>query len=1036
MTHTHLATVGVRPRNQRPDFGGSIRLVIPGTGRLSVATATMVGVPPLLSSPAAFVGRAEELSALVQALGVGPDQHAASAPAKAILLAGDAGVGKTRLLTELRDRCLAAGWDVLAGHCLDFDAGLPYLPFSEVIGHLVGNDTGVFDAVAADHPALGRLRPGRRLLGVGESTDDDSAAVGRGALYDGVHALLAQLGAERPVLLVVEDAHWADASTRDLLSFLFARPFASPVAFVVSYRSDDLHRRHPLRRAVAEWARIPGVSRSQLEPLPPSDVRRLVAQLHPAPIGEPSMARIIERADGNAFFVEELVGAAGTTRGLLPDLPEDLADLLMVRLDGLSDAGSAVVRTAAVAGRQVRHELLAAVSGLAEDRLEEGLRDAVEHNVLVPGRDDAVAFRHALLAEAVYDDLLPGERTRLHAAYAAALGEGRVPGTAAELARHARLAHQTTLAIDASVRAGDEAMSVGGPIEAARHYEEALDLLSREAGADVDVAVLGQRAVEALVAAGNPPRALALAEQLLADLPPSATPEQRGQLRLAATSTVMVAETRRDGTEFSGPALQELPTEPSPLRARLLHAHGRAQYYASQVSGASVTDARAVVVEALGMASSLNLPRLASEIQATLAGFERDGDAPPERVEQSLENAARTAAQTGATTAELRALWLIGRWHYDRGNWAASRDAFQRTYALAERIGAHWAPYGFDARFASHQIAYLTGDWDGALALADVSGQAPPPIPEAILAAGELTVRAGRGETEALAVVPWLQERWDGDGMIAVTAGPAAVELYAQAGDVDAALRQHDAVVETMQRLWRQRFAGRVRLAAVTAGAVAGRLADASAQERSRLAGLVGAVLDGGEATLRIVRENDETWGPEGIAWAARLEAERLRLGWLSDLDAPPVDDLVTAWRADHAAFTTLGHVFETARAATRLATVLHAAGQDAESATYAQSARVVAERLGAAPLLAELRGLSPVQPSAGRVRVRHVLTPRESEIMRLVAAGRSNGEIARQLFIATKTASVHVSNILAKLGAGSRTEAAAIARREGLLED
>ena len=273
---------------------------------------------------------------------------------------------------------------------------------------------------------------------------------------------------------MIEDTHWADRSTRDLLSFLFSRPFESQVAIVASYRSDDLHRRHPLRKVAAEWARIPGVARMQLNPLPSDDVRALVHQLHPTPLTEAEIACIVERADGNAFFVEELVGA---TR-LAQSLPDDLAELLLVRLDQLGDEAQAVVRTAAVAGRRVSHDLLAASSNVTLEALDVGLRDAIGHNVLVPARGESYAFRHALLAEAVYDDLLPGERARLHAAYASALAGNHGRGTAAELARHARAAHDLATAFDASIRAGDEAMSVGGPDEASGHYEAALELLA------------------------------------------------------------------------------------------------------------------------------------------------------------------------------------------------------------------------------------------------------------------------------------------------------------------------------------------------------------------------------------------------------------------------------------------------------------------------------------------------------------------------------------------------------------------------------
>ncbi len=192
------------------------------------------------------------------------------------------------------------------------------------------------------------------------------------------------------------------------MSFLFSRGFEAPVALVASYRSDDLHRRHPLRRQVAEWARMAGVERIQLEPLAAADVRRLVEQLHPVPLPEERVRDIVTRAEGNAFFVEELVGASSARTG---GIPEDLADVLLVRLEGLDDAAVTVVRAAAVAGRRVSHAALSAVVDLPPADLDRAVRDAVEGHVLVPSRDDYYQFRHALLAEAVYDDLLPGERT-------------------------------------------------------------------------------------------------------------------------------------------------------------------------------------------------------------------------------------------------------------------------------------------------------------------------------------------------------------------------------------------------------------------------------------------------------------------------------------------------------------------------------------------------------------------------------------------------------------------------------------------------
>ncbi len=994
-----------------------------GAARLSVVPVMMGGVPlpELPADGRALIGREAELAELASALGVRPD---ATVPQRAVLLSGDAGVGKTRLLTELRDLAFDEGWQVVAGHCLDFgDSALPYLPFSEVLGRLATDVPELLETITGQRPVLRALQPGRRTMRGSEQ--DTSAEIGRAELFEAVHALFEAVAQTSPVLLVIEDVHWADTSTRDLLSFLFTRAFEGPVTLVASYRSDDMHRRHPLRRATAEWSRIPGVARMQLDPLPPLAVRSLVKQLHPAPLRESEMAGIVARAEGNAFFVEELVGAASVRGRAVPD---DLAELLLVRLDRLSETSQQVVRAASVSGRRVSHALLDAVAGVPEADLDTALREAVELNVLVPTSNDFYRFRHALLAEAVYDDLLPGERVRMHAAYVAALNSGAVNGTAAELARHARAAHDLATAVDASIRAGDEALSVGGPEEAADHFQTALELLAdptARTGVVADIGYLGSRAADALIAAGRPARAISVVRELLDGLALDWPAEQRGRLLVAMATAIMLDENRLDPLEFTEQALGLIPDAPSRLRAIVLAAHARAHAFNDNVDAA-----REYGAEALTLAETQDLPRLATDVITTLAGLGAKGS---EDVRVGLEEAVRRAREAKADAAEIRSLYLLGRWHQDRGALTEAAESFTLASARATELGQPWAPFGFDSRLLLAQIATITGDYDEAKRLSDVSGQGPPVVPETLLAAIMVTVKAARGDLSALDVVGEIRGHWLKDGLIPITVGPGAIELYSQQGDVAAIIAEHDAVVEAVTTMWREFFHARVRLGAITLGALASCVATKSAAEREEIAAEAARVVEGSRRTLALQAEEGSHWGPEGIAWAARLSAEYLRFRWLAGVDAPAQSELIEAWRAALTRFTEYGHVAEIARTQARLAAVLQAGGDAAEARALADQARETARRIGAQPILDELRALGQTaRPRASATN--ESLTAREAEILALVAEGRTNGEIGKQLFIATKTVSVHVSNILGKLGAGGRTEAAAIARRKGLL--
>ncbi|TDT30053.1 AAA ATPase-like protein [Naumannella halotolerans] len=209
-----------------------------------------------------MVGRDAELGAVLASIGVDP--HRGADRLTDLLIAGDAGVGKSRLLAAVREEAERRGWSMVSGHCLDFgDADLAYLPFSEVVGQLVESWPTAMQQVLQAHPALAKLQPGRRTRSAGTGSDDDQA-VDRPDLYRAMAAALAAVAKQNPLILVIDDCHWADRSTRELLTFLLSRGDPAGFAVIVSYRADDLHRRHPLRRHLAEWGRLGGVDRLQL----------------------------------------------------------------------------------------------------------------------------------------------------------------------------------------------------------------------------------------------------------------------------------------------------------------------------------------------------------------------------------------------------------------------------------------------------------------------------------------------------------------------------------------------------------------------------------------------------------------------------------------------------------------------------------------------------------------------------------------------------------------------------------------------------
>jgi DNA-binding CsgD family transcriptional regulator len=893
---------------------------------------------------------------------------AAAGTAGVALVGGDAGIGKTRLAAELVARGRERGFHVLVGQCAELGDALPYLPLADA---LRGADPVVAEAVAA-RPLLGQLLPGTETA--------PQAGLTQQRLFGSLLGLLDEV---QPVLLVIEDLHWADRSTRDLLVFLSRMLQTERVCVLGTYRTDDLHRRHPLRPVLAELKRLPAVTNVELGPLGAGELSDYVSSL--GDVGARELSLIVDRADGNPFYAEELFAALAEGESL----PDGLASLLLSRVEVLSPEGQQVLRAAAVAGRTVEDELLREVSGLPLPAFEEAVREIVSRGLLrVHGR--GYAFRHALLQEAVYHDLLPGERTRLHTAFA------RLLTSPAELAHHHLAGHDLAGALAASAEAGRQAERFGAPAEAHRHYDRALGLWDRVPDA-AELAgesreTLALRSAIAAADSGDNHRAITA----LRALPQTSEVAERLAYYLveiddpdaAAVAAEHAVETAADDVQLAR-ALATLARALmwSPRHAEVEGLAHRALDTA-RAAGAKDAETSALLILALytevhhGLAKAHDLVRLA------------------------------TSQRTGDLAMDLRGRFHHARIHYEQGLMAEAAEMADAGIALAEETGLKWSMYGTELRFLRFLIHYVSGDWDQAEKVAAGFGMRVGTVHEAMLSSFALFVEVGRGRPTIASRLAWLRPFWDDPLPGYISRGMAAEHALWQ-GDPAAALDHVRAVLGSLQ----PGDAGGIRVAAVGLWALAELGTTDGADDllaAARLAAERGIVGEG------------VNLGPEGRAWALRAEAEWHRVHGRPDPEL---------WRQVADAFSFFP--YEEARARWRLAEALLASGDRDAAAAELARAETIATRLGAEPLrraLADLSRRARLARLDGGNGADGLLTARELEVLALVAEGLTNKEIAARLFIAQKTVSVHVSNILAKLDVSTRTQAAAAARRAGLI--
>ncbi|MFF4212803.1 AAA family ATPase [Streptomyces sp. NPDC001796] len=999
----------------------------------------MLGGVETRSVSPVFVGRDEELGALHDSLA-----RAAAGEPQALLVGGEAGVGKTRLLEEFTAAAARRDVVVVLGGCVEIGAdGLPFAPFSTALRALRRQlPEELAEAAAGQEEELARLLPELGEARRGPRDDEEGMA----RLFELTARLLERIAARRTVVLALEDLHWADASTRHLLAYLLRTLRSGRLVVVATYRSDDIHRRHPLRPLLAELDRLRTVRRIELGRFNRIEVERQIAGILAADPDPAQVDDIFARSDGNAFFVEELAVAAQD--GCCTGLTDSLRDLLLVRVEALPESAQRVARTVAEGGSTVEYRLLAAVASLAEDDLIEALRAAVGANILLATPDgDGYRFRHSLVREAVSDDLLPGERSRLNRRYAEALEADPtlVPADqrATRLASYWYHAHDAAKALPAVLDAAVEARRRHAHSEQLRLLERAMELWDL-APDDVRAALRPVDHAEVYPPCG---------------CDPATTPLRYLDLMAEAAVAGRLCGERERALKITRRALRLLEEDPDPLRAawfwvqrsRLVQNTGRG-------------DGWKELATAQELVRGLPPSEVHAEVLAMVAGWSMLHEPGPDAF-SAAERAVEYARMVGARDIELNARLTLGGLLVDAGDIDTGLAEIYEVKEQAAALGEAYVRGRLHVNLPSH----LEG--------IGRSREAVEVLREGL----EITRKLGLTDSEAwvwgnLGDSLYSLGRWDeaaeaglNSERVGQSAKPRAFRAtihahlalargdLAEAGRQLAAARAYLGTHDTMPQ-------HELRLEHVTIGIAAGegRLTDARAALATALtrgfppgtqrygwplllaaataeADALGlpAAEPGRMETLERIRGTAKTLAanvPVWHAYACWVRAELLRA---EGRGTPEV------WAEAVTAFEALDRPYDLARVRHRLAESLLAPGADEDAreraAELLRLAGAVADHLGARPLAdsvallarrARLTLSRAPEPAALDPAESLGLTNRERDVLRLVAIGRSNRQIAEELFISPKTASVHVSNILAKLGVAGRGEAAAVAHR------